>query len=351
MNTSDVATSLDNATLAMLISPVTTVALPIIYLIVFVVSTPCNLISFCVLLGLAKRKTPTVIFSLNLCLADLLYSISLPLQVAYHLWGNDWHFGSVACGVSTFAFYCNLKCSILTTCAIAVERYCGVVHPMMMKNRRRSAHKAILICVLIWVLVFAMNAQWLHHNLVLFIPELKISTCFDVLPRKLFPAPWVGYLYFGVLLLLVYVLPLAVLIWCYLAVALALRKTVDASTRRSHKRTQAVVLIGAVCFLICYLPNIVLQLIHMLYRARGKSVYEYYKITLGVNSLNCCVDPFLYYLASSEFRHKVMRYLRRLPCCAPGEGEEIITSNMSEVASFTRGPRRDNGTSKSEIMA
>ncbi|KAL7845804.1 hypothetical protein AOLI_G00239960 [Acnodon oligacanthus] len=128
MNNLEVA-DVDNATVDALVSPLMTVALPVIYITVFVISTPCNLIALVLLCGLTKRASPTVIYSINLCLADLLYSITLPLQVDYHLRRNDWIFHRVTCRISTAAFYCNMTCSILTTCAIALERYCGVGAP------------------------------------------------------------------------------------------------------------------------------------------------------------------------------------------------------------------------------
>ena len=76
-----VAHGVDNATLKDLVNPLTTVVLPVIYLLGFVVSTPCNLLCFILLCTCIKRKTSTIIFAINLSLADLLYSVSLPLQV------------------------------------------------------------------------------------------------------------------------------------------------------------------------------------------------------------------------------------------------------------------------------
>lgn len=76
-----VAHDVDNATLQDLCNQLTTVALPLIYMFVIVVSTPCNLLSFILLCTYTKRKTSTIIFAINLSLVDLLYSVSLPLQV------------------------------------------------------------------------------------------------------------------------------------------------------------------------------------------------------------------------------------------------------------------------------
>uniref|UniRef100_A0A3B4E2P8 G-protein coupled receptors family 1 profile domain-containing protein n=2 Tax=Pygocentrus nattereri TaxID=42514 RepID=A0A3B4E2P8_PYGNA len=330
----------DNATVDALISPLMTVALPVIYITVFVISTPCNLIALVLLCGLTKRASPTVIYSINLCLSDLLYSITLPLQVVYHLRRNDWIFHRMTCRISTAAFYCNMTCSILTTCAIALERYCGVVHPLKTRHLR-STRKAILICLLIWAVMLVFQLPFFMHDFTLFIPQLNVTTCFDVFPKKVFEG-WKGYLYFVSIYLLFYVLPMIILIACYCAVAHALRQTLDAGVQRSHKRTQTLVIVAALCFITCYLPNMIIQPIHMVYRSKGHSIYAYYKLTLGLNSLNCCFDPFVYYLASRELRQALWRVLGWGKCCPNYMGEETAASNLSELPTTTRGNQNDS---------
>ncbi|KAI4877127.1 hypothetical protein NFI96_026481 [Prochilodus magdalenae] len=324
----------DNATLEALASPLMTVALPVIYTTVFIISTPCNLIALALLCGLTKRATPTIIYSINLCLADLLYSITLPLQVDYHLRRNDWLFGQVACGISTAVFYSNMYCSILTSCVIALERYCGVVHPLRTRHLR-STRKAILICLLMWALILAFQMPFLMNKFALQVKQLNVTTCFDVLPIGVFKGTK-GYLYFGSIYLLFYVLPMVVLVACYFAVTCALSQTLDAGVQRSHMRTQALVMVATLCFIVCYLPNMIIQPMHMVYRSKGKGIYPYYKLTLGLNSLNCCFDPFVYYFASTELRQKLWRMLQRWNCCPNNIGEEPVVSYLSEFPSATR---------------
>ncbi|XP_028837976.1 P2Y purinoceptor 8-like [Denticeps clupeoides] len=323
---------LDNATLEGLVSPLTTTALPILYLLVFVVSVPCNLLSVILLGFYTKRKTSTVIFAINLSIADLLYSAFLPFQVSYHFSGNDWHFGPGLCGISTVAFYCNMQCSILLTCAIALERYFGVVHAVRSRHWH-SPTKALLVCLLIWTLVLIVQTPMMCRDLTIHVDQLSITTCFDVIPRNLFGGRNLTYFYFAALLLLFYATPLAIFLWCYCAVSRGLRQSLeDAGDRLSRKHTLLMVRVAMLCFVMCYLPNVILQALHMVYRMRGKSLYTYYKFSLGINSLNCCFDPFVYYLASRDFRQTVWKVLRPSQCCATGETEEPYSSNQSERA-------------------
>ncbi|XP_066517417.1 P2Y purinoceptor 8-like [Hoplias malabaricus] len=329
-----------NVTVEQLASPLMTRVLPAIYTAVFIVSMPCNLLALILLCRLRNQATPTVIYSINLCIADLLFSATLPLQVDYHLRGNNWIFGKVTCGISTVTFYCNMYCSIFTACAIALERYCGVVIPLRTRHLR-SSHKAILNCLLMWVLFLVFQMPYVLHDLTLSVQELNITTCFDVLPKEVFNGRK-GLLYFISIYLLFFVLPMVILVACYCFVARALRQALDAGVKRSHKRTQALVILAAVCFITCYLPNMIVQLIHMFYRMQGKSIYATYKLTLGLNSLNCCFDPFVYYLASTELRQALWRLLRQWNCCPNAMREENAGSVLSEMPCSIRVNQNDD---------
>ncbi|KAL6470842.1 hypothetical protein MHYP_G00219610 [Metynnis hypsauchen] len=72
----------------------TTVFLPLIYFIIFIVGLPTNTMALWVFLFRTKKKHPASILMANLALADLLFIVWLPLKITYHFKGNDWTFGS-----------------------------------------------------------------------------------------------------------------------------------------------------------------------------------------------------------------------------------------------------------------
>lgn len=253
-------------------------------------------------------------------------------QVSYHFSGNNWPFGAVACGFTTVAFHCSMQCSVLITCAIAIERYLGVVHPIKAKHWCKP-WRAGLVCLFIWGVVLAVQTPLMRHDLTLRVEQLNLTTCFDVIPRHTFSTRAHTYMYFGSVFLLSYALPLIVLLVCYVAVTLELRRSPQ-TDGEDHSRRYAMIVctIAAVSFIVFYLPNVVLQILHLLYRTQKRSLYPYYKLTHGINSLNCCVDPFVYYLASREFRKAFRKTLQPLQCCEQCDSEEFSTP--SEMASL-----------------
>ncbi|KAJ8253410.1 hypothetical protein GJAV_G00212650 [Gymnothorax javanicus] len=318
-----------NSTLEMVGSPVLTRVLPAVYLLVFLFSTPCNLLSLWLFCRHTERKNPMVIFSINLSLADLLYSISLPFQIFYHFQGNNWPFGSVMCSVVTTAFFVNMHCSILTTCVISLERYCGIVHPLRTRHWL-TPRKSTLICLLIWACVLSVYLPVYHKNLLFKVNQFNVTTCFDILPKCLFPNSTLAYLYFCAVLFLFTVLPLFVLIGCYSTIIRKLYRSRKLDTPQQVKRqTIRLIAVVVLCFVTCYLPNIVVQIFHTIYTSKGMSLYVYYKLSLGINSFNCCFDPFIYYFASKEFRQKVCAKIS----CITDEQENSVMSVQQNALS------------------
>uniref|UniRef100_H3A2U6 G-protein coupled receptors family 1 profile domain-containing protein n=1 Tax=Latimeria chalumnae TaxID=7897 RepID=H3A2U6_LATCH len=299
---------MDPGTIKMLTSKNLQTILPIIYSFIFIVSIPLNSISFWFLCRHARPRTPTIIYVTNLAITDLLYSMMLPFQVVYHMNGNNWVFKDAFCRLITVLFYSNMHCSILTMMSISVERYLGIVHPLHTKHLR-TVKAAVLTCIFIWLFVLLVHTPLMYTDLTYKVKELEIVTCFDVLPKNMFQKKAYFYVYFGSQILLFFIVPLLVMGTCYGFVILTL---ISSSVRQfKHIKMQTVYLIILVLttFLVCYLPNAILMVLHAAYSNKGKSFYIEYKLTLALNSLNCCFDPFVYYFASKEFRKTIQKKL------------------------------------------
>lgn len=256
----------------------------------------------------------------------------------YHLRGNNWLWDSALCSVSTNILFCNSYGSVLTTTAIAMERYCGVVHPLCTKHWRTPL-RAVVVCVLIWAVVLITLSPLLRVDLTLRVRELNITTCFDLFPRTVFQHKYLAYLYFVTEAVLFNLLPFIVLICCYVAVAKALRRSTaltygDERAVAAGRQALTVVTLATVCFVVCYLPINILFALHIVYTTVDKSLYQYYKLAVAINSLNCCFDPFVYYFASREFRKTLQRVTGRCcACCSSlAERHEPGTSDLVTIA-------------------
>ncbi|KAJ6663753.1 hypothetical protein lerEdw1_009832 [Lerista edwardsae] len=90
---------------------------------------------------------------LSLAVSDLLYLSTLPLWTVYVLRGHRWPFGGPACHLAGFLFYSNMYVSVFLLCAVSLERYLAVAHPLRCLGLC-SCRSALLTCSSVVMLVF-----------------------------------------------------------------------------------------------------------------------------------------------------------------------------------------------------
>uniref|UniRef100_UPI0037E9A980 proteinase-activated receptor 2 n=1 Tax=Semicossyphus pulcher TaxID=241346 RepID=UPI0037E9A980 len=284
-------------------SRLTTVFLPTIYIIVFAVGFPTNAMAIWVFLFRTKRKHPSSIYMANLALADLLFVIWVPLKIAYHFNNNNWIYGQGLCKVLVAFFYGNMYCSIAFIACISVQRYRAVVSPL--SQRQRSNSTAIAISVTIWVVVWLVTVPLYLYDQDVRITNLNIRTCHDV-TRPSQKKTAAGY--FFTMGILGFVVPTVVIIVSYVLMLKALRNSMDDPTIAKRRRKAVVLIITVlVMFLVCFTPSNIMLLVHyiLLLREAKNNLYGFYITTLCLASLNSCIDPFVYYFISEDFRDHV----------------------------------------------
>lgn len=284
-------------------SRLTTLFLPIIYIIVFAVGLPTNALAIWVFLFRTKEKHPSSIYMANLALADLLFVIWVPLKISYHFNGNNWIYGDGMCKVLVAFFYGNMYCSICFITCISVQRYWAIVSPLSRKHR--SNRLAVGVSVAVWLTIWLITVPLYLYDQAVYVENLSIWTCHDVTrpsQRK------IAAVYFLTMGLLGFIVPTVVCIISYVFMLKALRNSMADSTI-AKKRRKAVVLIITVLvmFLVCFTPSNIMLLVHysLLLREATNNLYGFYITTLCLASLNSCLDPFVYYFISEDFREHV----------------------------------------------
>lgn len=308
MSQSANASSIDNKTLSILQTKWTSDLASAIYVIVTLVNLCGNGISMWLLLFRTYPKTPSIIFMINLTITDLAVGLALPFQIMYQLNGYHWTLGPSMCNILTVTFFVNMYCSILTMTAIGVDRYMGIVRPMHFRKGKGKIRNAIFACIVMWGIVLAVLSPLEKTDLTFYVKELNITTCFDILKKDMLPsiAHWAAFLFamFGFLFLC----PLIITVYCYIRIICALTKKSKSIQKGRAVRLAFIVLF---VFIFCFAPNNILLLAHTVAKLYyNKSLYMYYKLSLSFSCINSCLDPFIYYLASKDFRRKMRQMLR-----------------------------------------
>ncbi|XP_052443337.1 proteinase-activated receptor 2-like [Carassius gibelio] len=310
---------IDEITKNTLQSSLTTIFLPVIYMIVLSVGLPTNAMALYVLLFRSKKIHPGTIYMANLALADLMFVIWTPLKIVYHLKGNNWTFGEGMCKVFVGFFYGNMYCSILFITCLSIQRYWVCSHPL--SQQRKNNKFAIIISVCIWIFICVSTTPLYLYKQTVELSELNITTCHDVslirkenfLSGNVFLDVQLPYYYFMVMAGLVFFIPLLVIIAAYILLLRSLgNHTVEGNTGKSRHRAVVLILTVLLTFLVCFIPSNVMLVVHYALLRNNQvnnNGYGFYIMTLSLASLNSCLDPFIYYYVSDEFREHVKNTL------------------------------------------
>ncbi|XP_035377459.1 proteinase-activated receptor 2-like [Electrophorus electricus] len=259
-----------------------------------------------------KKKHPASILMVNLALADLLFIILLPLKIAYHFNGNNWIFDEPLCKVLVGFFFGNMYCSTIFIACISVQRYWLIVHPLSQQKRNNQA--AVCVCACVWVIVWLITVP-LHlydQTVDVVVNEKKFVICHDVTDMQ----SHIPVGYFMTMSIVGYVVPCVVCTVTYVRMFLYFRSSSMPSEEemKGQNKRKAIILITTVLvmFLVCFTPSNIMLMVHYSLLANGSQNdggYGFYITTLCLSSLNSCLDPFLYYFISEQFREHVKNTL------------------------------------------
>ncbi|CAF95426.1 unnamed protein product, partial [Tetraodon nigroviridis] len=282
----------------------TNVYLPVLYLLALAVGLPSNLLALWVLLFQTK-PLPSTILLINLTVADCLVLLALPFRIVYHFGGNHWGLGEPLCRAVMAVFYGNMYGSVLCLTFVAVDRYVAVVHPFGARTLR-SRRTSLCMTALVWLAVLAAMLPLLLSRQTYVLEELQITTCHDALPED----EQDNYLltYFATLFVLCFLLPLVVVLFCHGAILHTLLVQ-----RQRYGHAVWVTVLVLLVFILCLLPSNLLLLLtysDSTLDGDGEELYVPYMVSLAFSTYNSCIDPFIFYFVSADFRDKASRALR-----------------------------------------
>ncbi|KAL4617533.1 proteinase-activated receptor 3 [Arapaima gigas] len=273
--------------------------IPFAYVTAIAFGIPLNGYILGTLIVKVKTFSAAVLY-LSLAVSDVLVLVTLTFRVHYHFGGNNWVFGEALCKVVTACFYGNIYCSIHMHMCISIKRYLAVIHPFTYK--RLPKHSCSTWSTLtVWAVFFIAMVPELLIRQSYHLPQLRITTCHDVLPNE--EKYYTLLLYYRMALTcLGFFIPFIVTVISYVSIIYHLNK--------SHHDWMCYIKMSTlvfVTFTLCFAPGNLLDFIHSvkLYMSREEYFYIYYNVALCLCSLHCCLDPFLFFLMSRMARSKL----------------------------------------------
>uniref|UniRef100_A0A674P532 Galanin receptor type 1-like n=1 Tax=Takifugu rubripes TaxID=31033 RepID=A0A674P532_TAKRU len=292
------------------------VIVPVVFGLIFVVGVIGNCLVMVVIgkvrygsrgrdTGGRKSRSPTNLFILNLCAADLLFLFfCVPLHATiYSL--PEWVFGAFLCKFAHFFSTVSMLVSIFTLASMSVDRYIAVVRSGTSIRSRKNA--LFGLCV-IWTLSLLCSVPVAQHQVLTNHPSAPNSTfCWE---------EWSGaskHTYKVSVLLLGFLLPLLLISCCYIRVLFHLHKKMKNMSKKSkHSKTKTAqtVLLLVAAFTICWMPHHIIAMWVEFGRFPLNDASFVFRIVSHCLSYgNSCVNPILYAFLSENFRrarHQVL---------------------------------------------
>ncbi|XP_048468517.1 P2Y purinoceptor 1-like [Rhincodon typus] len=290
-----------------------TIMMPPALTILFIFAASLNSLALWTFCFHVKKKTPLDILMLNLCLGDLLFSLTYPVVITYHANNNHWIFGNFMCKLQTFLIYFIILASVFFLTCICNYRCYMIVRPVQSQNRITKKW-AIVLSVLIWLLAGGLMS-----------PSFSTVSVFEMdgkLHCMSFNQPNVQKQFHSstiVLFLLSFVIPFVSLLVSTLLIHRKLANSTLISQSQKGQHAIKMVIIVLCIFVICFLPVNAMRLtLSTVDRSNCKLQQKlgvlYYAGVLTLY-LNNVLDPIVYFYAGTKYRAKLISAIKGCAFC------------------------------------
>ncbi|XP_069029407.1 chemokine (C-C motif) receptor 12a [Embiotoca jacksoni] len=288
--------------------------IPVFYYVNFLLSYLGNGLVLCIIYKYERLNTVTNIFLLNLVLSNFLFAASLPFWATYHL--SDWIFGTALCKLVSSAYFIGFYSSILFLTLMTFDRYLAVVHAVAAARSRKRLY-AIVASVSVWFVSIAASVKELvlrnvwKDNLSGWMCE-ESGYAESTMERFRLVSYYQQFLLF-------FLLPLFMVMYCYISITVRIL-----STRMKEKcRSIKLIFVIIATFFVCWTPYNVVILLRAIQisvtREEDKPCsdsldYALY-VTRNIAYLYCCISPVFYTFVGKKFQSHFKRLIsKKIPC-------------------------------------
>ncbi|KAM6170745.1 G-protein coupled receptor 20 [Erethizon dorsatum] len=293
-------------------------ALMVMHSVIFLVGLVLNGLALYVFCCRTQAKTPSVIYTINLVVTDLLVGLSLPTRFVVFYSAR----GCLHCAFPhVLGYFLNMHCSILFLTCICVDRYLAIVQPDGSRRWRQPAC-ARAVCAFVWLAAGAVTLS-----------VLGVTTggqpCCHVFA----------------LTVLEFLLPLLVIsVFTGRIVCALSRPGLLRQGRQRRVRAMQLLLTVLVIFLVCFTPFHARQVAVALWpNLPHHTSLVIYHVAVTLSSLNSCMDPIVYCFVTSGFQATVRGLFRRHGAECEASGNMVIMHKSSKGSGshhvLSAGPR------------
>ncbi|XP_047508978.1 neuromedin-U receptor 2-like isoform X2 [Pieris napi] len=274
----------------------------VVYLIIFFVSIIGNVLTCIVIYSVKSMHTATNYYLFNLAVSDLIVTFT-NLADVYDFVTDFSKIDDFTCQLRFFFITCLWNNGILMMTILAIERYIVIWYPLLL-NTSPVWKRVSKVITIIWIVAIleSLPDVWSVKN----IKTKTVSICFTVPTEE---ARTIN----GILALLTFVIPLAIMIFVYTMIAFKVNENEMTSSKgkifnhRDNRRRVHKIIALTGSFLICWLPFFTYRIMIFAYDMRQLMQFEWWfstgiRITLMNTWFSVVLNPILFSLMSTKFR-------------------------------------------------
>ncbi|XP_078136987.1 C-C chemokine receptor type 3-like [Sander vitreus] len=306
--------------------------LSILFYFMFVFSLFGNGLVLVIIHRFEKLTTVTNILLLNLVVSSLIFMSSLPFQGVY-LQLSNWIFGKVMCKIVGIVYYLGFYSSVLFLTLLTFDRHLAVVYSLG-APRMRNQRYAVFSCAVVWLVsgLACIRPMILHTT---FKYMGNITYCQD------FPGD-LGSLNVELLrtsafylqLILFLIFPLAVIIYCYVRIAI----TVMSSQIVTKFKTVRLIFFIVLMFFMCCTPFNIVYLMYEKASTSGncqetRKLAHALQVTRIFAYVYFCISPIFYTFVGKKFQNYFRQMLVKR---FPGLNKHVSVSQQNRTNMSTK---------------
>ncbi|KAK6309079.1 hypothetical protein J4Q44_G00205420 [Coregonus suidteri] len=271
----------------------------VVYSPVFVLGLVLNLSALRMFYRMRASWTDTHVYMFNLAVADCALITFLPFRIYHTFFTLD---SPGFCAVLVLIHFTNMYASIFTVTAISVQRFIAIQFPFHSGRMCSKKQVAVVVCVMIWVTIVFLCVIFREPNR----PEHRLA-CFE---RDSHPFP-LGFIV--TLEILGYVVPLLTMLLCSCQTICTLLTYKDMQSYEHKRKSIRIISANMVVFLICYTPIHIAFFMKFYVASKDpldcqqyNLMHNFYQISEGIATTNCCLDAIGYFFLVKEFRKELI---------------------------------------------
>ncbi|KAK5857574.1 hypothetical protein PBY51_010811 [Eleginops maclovinus] len=276
---------------------------PSVYSLFFMVGLPANCLSLYVAWMLMRSGNSMAVYLINLCISDLLYTISLPVWIELALQRPMGDLCSLVAVIMYNSFY--VGSGLL--CCISVDRYLAVVYPLHF-HWVREVRTAAIVSIAVWTLEITIHIILLNHTGALQAFSSR-NLCEERIPMTQEDANLALTRF-----TLGFLIPFFIMTFCFQQIMQSLQKNISIMTVERRKVGWLLFYL-LLTYTVAFMPFQIVMLLRAILEpgtcAWAKRLRDPYLVTVATTTINSTLDPIIYCLISESAQREIRKAVEK----------------------------------------